>query len=101
MDRVVYTSKAKVWLYPGMAGWCFVSVSKKESAHIRALFAGLARGFGSLPVTVTIGNTTWNTSIFPDGKTKTYLLALKAEVRKKEQITVGKTISFSFYIREL
>ncbi len=99
MEHQVYTSTSKVWLYPGMAGWYFVSVSKKDSARIRRLFAGMARGFGSLPVTATIGATTWNTSIFPDTKTKTYLLALKTEVRKKETIAEGSTIRFSIRIR--
>lgn len=99
MEHQIYTSTSKVWLYPGMAGWYFVSVSKKDSARIRRLFEGVARGFGSLPVTVTIGKTIWNTSIFPDSKTKTYLLALKAEVRKKETIAGGDTIRFSFHVR--
>jgi hypothetical protein len=82
-----------------MSGWYFVSVPKKQSAAIRKAFAGLGRGFGSLPVRVTVGMSTWRTSIFPDSKTGTYLLALKAEVRKKEKIGEGSEVRFSFSVR--
>lgn len=94
-----YKVKAKVWIYPGFSGWHFVPVPKVVSARIRKTFAGLGRGFGSLPVVVTVGKTTWHTSIFPDSKTGTYLLALKAEVRKKEHVREGQTISLSFSVR--
>jgi hypothetical protein len=48
---------------------------------------------------VTIGQTVWKTSIFPDSKSGSYLLPLKAEVRKKEKIGVGDTLTFSIEIR--
>ncbi len=86
--------KAKVWLYSGMAAWHFVTLPQKESELIKELFSPLKRGFGSLPVNVTIGKTTWKTSIFPDKKAGAYILPLKAEVRKKEKIEVGDTIVF-------
>lgn len=86
--------KEKVWLYPGATPWHFVSVPKKEAGVIKKKFGGNARGFGSLPVLVTIGKTKWKTSIFPEKKTGEYLLPLKAEVRKKEGIMSGDSISF-------
>ena len=85
-----YTLHANVWLYPGESGnWRFVTVPKKVSAEIKKRFGLHARGWGSLPVEVTIGKTTWLTSIFPDSKSGTYMLPLKAAVRKKEGIFVG------------
>jgi len=82
-----------VWLYPGKGGWHFVNLSSKQSREIRALFGTDARGFGSLPVSVRIGETEWMTSIFPDRKSQSYLFAIKAAVRQKERITIGKTIT--------
>jgi hypothetical protein len=82
--------KSKIWLYPGMAAWHFVNVPKSQSATIKKLFGDMKRGWGSLPVLASIGKTNWKTSIFPDSKTGTYLLALKAEVRKMESLSVGK-----------
>ncbi|MBI5732661.1 DUF1905 domain-containing protein [Candidatus Jorgensenbacteria bacterium] len=88
----IYKMRAKVWLYPGMAGWHFVTLPKKESVYIKKRFHMMTRGWGSLPVVVTIGKTNWKTSIFPDKKAGTYLLPLKADVRKKEKIVNGDTI---------
>ena len=76
-----------------MAGWAFIALPKKESAEIKARFAKKQRGWGSLPVSVTIGKTKWKTSIFPDRKAGVYLLPLKAKVRKKEEIIAGDAVT--------
>jgi hypothetical protein len=88
----MFKIKAKVWLYPGMAGWQFVSIPEKQSQIITQTYGAMKKGWGSLPVKVVIGTTTWKTSIFPDKKIGTYLLPLKADVRKKEKIAIGNTI---------
>lgn len=82
-----------------MAAWRFITVPKKESEVIRKKYGARARGWGSLPVSVTIGETSWNTSIFPDKKSGTYLLPLKAAVRKAEGIFDDDTVAFSLTIR--
>ncbi len=86
MRAPTYKMHAKVWVYPGMAGWHFVTLPKKQSDNIKKVFGDMKRGWGSLPVMATIGKTTWKTSIFPDKKRGAYLLPIKAEVRKKEKI---------------
>jgi len=92
--------RGKVWLYEAMEGWHFVSLPKKQSKEIKDLFGEvLKQGWGSIPVIVTVGNTSWKTSIFPDSKSDTYVLPLKAEVRKKEGIAYGNTLSYSIEIR--
>lgn len=99
MVKTKYTMKSKVWFYPGKAGWYFLTLAKEPSESIRKTFGPLARAWGSLPVTVTIGKSSWETSIFPGKKAGAYLLPLKAEVRKKEQIAEGDKITFSIAIR--
>jgi hypothetical protein len=99
MRGKTYTVKTKVWLYSGMAGWHFVTLPKKESDDIKELFGEMSRGWGSLPVMVTIGKTSWKTSIFPDKKSGAYVLPLKAEVRKKEGISAEKNLKLSIEIR--
>ena len=95
----IYKIKSEVWIYPSQTTpWHFVSVPKKESAEITARFGKRARGFGSLRVMVTIGKTSWKTSIFPDKKMGEYLLPLKADVRKKEGILARDKITFSINI---
>jgi len=99
MKKPVFKIQGKVWLYPGMAAWHFVNVSKKASKEIKDgyLFMG-RRGFGSVPVIVTIADTTWKTSIFPSKKLGLYILPLKKEVRKNENIKEGAVISYSIEI---
>jgi len=96
--KKAYTCTSKVWLYPGMAGWHFVGVPKKESAEIKA-GVKVKAGFGSVPVAVTLGQSVWNTSIFPDKKSGCYLLPLKAKVRNKEEILADDTVTFVIKIR--
>jgi len=87
-----YKFKSNVWLYPGMAGWHFVSIPQDISEDIKNHFGGMKRGWGSLPVMVTVGTTNWKTSIFPDKKAGGYLLPLKAQMRKKEGIVADDKI---------
>jgi hypothetical protein len=97
-----YTLKLKVWLHPGHAGWHFVTVPKKESVLIRDATKGIKRGWGSVRVCVTLGettwDTTWDTSIFADAKFGTYLLPLKSDVRKKEEIEEGDVVKVGLVV---
>ena len=97
--KKAYTVKSKVWLYPGMAGWHFVNVDKKQSAELKEKYGRGSRGFGSIPITVTLGKSVWETSIFPDKQSGTYLLPLKAKVRKDEGIYADDPVTFSFIVR--
>jgi hypothetical protein len=96
MEKGVYTMTEKVWLYPGeTANWHFVTLTKKIGQEIKETYGKSARGFGSLPVEVTIGETVFNTSIFPDKRAGSYLLPLKAKVRKIEDIEAGEPVTFT------
>ena len=95
----IFKVRSKVFLYPGMAGWHFIGLPKKQSEEIKERFGATARGWGSLPVQVTLGKTSWKTSIFPDKKSGTYLLPLKADVRSKEEVAHGDTVDFVIDIK--
>lgn len=81
-----------------MGGWRFLVVPKKVGKEIREKFGKRAVGWGSLRVIAKLGETTWNTSIFPDRKAGTYLLPLKAQVRKSEKISDKATVSFTIQL---
>ncbi len=93
-----YSLKLKVWLHPGHAGWHFVTVPKKESALIKETTKGIKRGWGSVRVRVTLGETTWDTSIFADAEFGTYLLPLKSDVRKKEKVEEGDVVKLELML---
>ncbi len=85
----------KVYLYPGeTANWHFVPITKKIGQEIKETCGKPARGFGAVKVEVTIGKTTWLTSMFPDKYSGSYILPLKAQIRKKEDIYAEDKIKF-------
>jgi hypothetical protein len=84
-----FTFTASLWRHPGADGWHFVSVPSETSDDLADLGEGIRRGFGSLRVSVTVGSTTWRTSIFPDRKNGTYLLPMKRSVRDAENLNPG------------
>lgn len=94
-----FSFNGKVWLYPSDAGaWHFVTVPKNTSVDITKRFAKVKRGWGSLPIEAKIGKTIWKTSIFPDSKSGTYILPLKALVRKNEGIFQDDVVSLMLTI---
>ncbi len=93
-----YSFTVQPWKYEGQAGWYFVSLPKDLANEIRENLKKFEEGWGRLKVTAKIGNTEWKTSIWFDTKMGTYLLPLKAEVRKKEFIQLGISIEVVIWI---
>lgn len=80
----------KIWKYQSTAAWYFLSSKKEQQEEIRS-HQKVRKGWGAIPVTVTIGESTWKTSLFPS-KDGTYLLPIKASVRKAQGIGEGDRI---------
>lgn len=76
--------------YPGMGNWYFVYVNKEISQKIKDI-KHVKKTSAFVRVKATIGKTSWTTTLFPE-KTGPYLLAIKAEVRKKEAIDEGDSV---------
>lgn len=86
-----FNIKKPLWRYTAeTASWFFVTLDQKVSAKIRDA-AEKKNGWGQIKVEVTVGKTTWRTSLFP-GKMKTYVLSVKKAVRVAEKIREGDTI---------
>ena len=68
----------------------FLSLPPDVADELRARSAGAQRAFGSLRVQATLGETTWQTSLFPDRKSDSYLLPVKADVRRAEGVGEGE-----------
>lgn len=92
-NKVTFSFSALPWQYQGAGGWHFVSLPHLVAHKIRSAFKIEEASFGRLPVVAKIGNSTWDTAIWFDSKQNTYLLPLKSEVRKKEQIKLGIEIA--------
>lgn len=90
-ELVVIVFDAELWMWDARRAdsWTFVSLPVEASEEIRDRAAGVRRGFGSVRVRVTVGGSTWTTSIFPDSGRGSYVLPIKRAVRKAEGLDVG------------
>ena len=89
-----YDFTAELWRHGEMPGaWYFLTIPADAADEIKARSHGERRGFGSVRVQATIGQTTWATSIFPDTKSASYLLPVKAAVRRKTGIEEGDAVA--------
>lgn len=86
----------ELWFWRGPAPWHFVTVPDEEAGAIEAV-AGLATyGWGMIPVKVTVGDTTFKTSLWP--KDGTYVVPFKAAVRKAEDLQLGDQVAVRLVI---
>ena len=87
---VQHVFRARVWEHsPGDPGsWHFLTLPAELSEDI-ALEAGPGKGFGSIRVEVSIGSTTWRTSVFPDAAKGSFVLPVKKQVRQSECLRAG------------
>ena len=103
LGAVAYVFDAQLWVWDARKDdtWTFVSLPPGDSDEIRELAGGVAGGFGSVRVTVTIGATTWQTSIFPDKASGVFTLPVKKAVRTAERLTPGDTARVTVALRDV
>jgi len=96
--KIEFTFSAIPFQYSGKGAWYFVSLPIDMSTEIRETFRSEEEGWGRLKASAKIGNTEWQTAIWFDTKLNTYLLPVKAEVRKKEKVGVVEAVEVRIYI---
>ncbi len=98
--------KSPLWLWQAETGtaWHFVTVPEDLSNEIRFFSsAGNTKkrvGFGSVKVHAQIGDSAWDTSVFPSKQFKGYLLPVKASVRKQNHLAAGNSASVSLHFHQ-
>ena len=80
----------EVWYWRGPSPFHFVTVPPDASEQIHELSSLLTYGWGVIPVTAQIGETTWTTSLFP--RDAGYALPLRASVRSAQDVTLGDVV---------
>jgi Domain of unknown function (DUF1905) len=93
-----FTFSARLWEHAGQGAWHFVTLPDDTSDEIADLTAGVSRGFGSVRVRVTVGGTTWQTSLFPDTTAGAYVLPVKKAVRAAEGLAAGDLVEVALSI---
>ena len=86
-----------ILFWKGPAPWFFVAVPEEQSRDLKAISGLVTYGWGVIPVHVRIGHTEWTTSLFPkDGR---YLVPIKANVRRAEQLVEGAIVTVRLEVR--
>ncbi len=102
-DRFAVSGELWIWRpETGKGSWHFLTIGGDAAEDIRTaallnrLELGLPkkRGWGAVKVQVTIGETVWKTSIFPESGGNGFLLPIKAAVRKAESLVAGDRVEF-------
>ena len=101
MIDLSFSFSAKCWLWQSTAtAWHFITLPEDKSEEIKFFSENNSkrRGWGAVRVQATIGATTWQTSIFPHSQSKAYILPVKADVRKKENILADNMVEVQLKI---
>jgi Domain of unknown function (DUF1905) len=108
-EDVTFGAKLFEWTST-VTSWFFFRMPADQSAELREQMDGLTKGFGSIRVEATIGDSIWQTSVlveatigdsiwqtsvFPEGSTKQYMLPVKAAIRTAQGLLAGESVGIS------
>jgi hypothetical protein len=86
-----------IWYWRGPAPWYFVTVPEPQCEKLRS-WSYASYGWGMIPVVARIGDTSWETSLWPkDGR---YVVPVKARVRTAEDLDEGVTVAVRLAVRD-
>ena len=93
---MLLTFTGKIWYWRGPSPFYFVTVPEEQSLAIKAVSGIVTYGWGMIPVSVQIGDTLFQTSLFP--KDGFYLVPIKAIVREKEKLDIEDEVTIQLKI---
>ena len=98
MKTLSITFTGEIWFWRGPAPYLFVTVPPKHSQTLRSIMKTVTYGWGMIPATVRIGNTTFKTSLFPqDGG---YIVPIKVVVQRAEDLNQGDTVTLQLDVNQ-
>ena len=87
----------ELWKWVGPAPWYFITVPEEESLLIQDETEFVSYGWGMIPVTVGIGDSRGDTSLWPHEGA--YVVPVKAAIRKAERLDEGDSATVRLAIR--
>ena len=97
MVELVIQFNEALWEYQGEAPWVFITLPAEDAEELRERVPQRA-GFGSVKVNAVIGESRWQTSVFPDKGSGSFLLPVKRAIREQEDLAPGDTTSVTLHI---
>ncbi|MRI01593.1 DUF1905 domain-containing protein [Kriegella sp. EG-1] len=93
-----YRFTSKMWQHDSPGGWYFVSLPIIISKEIRENLGWQEEGWGRMKSFAAIEEVQWDTAIWFDSKSDTYVLPIKSEIRKKAGIELNTEIEIRIWI---
>jgi len=87
----------ELWYWRGPAPYHFITVPEGACVELRAVSALVSYGWGMIPVSVRIGGSAWETSLFP--KNGGHVVPIMDAVRAAEGLALGDTATLELAIR--
>ncbi|MGL5928756.1 MAG: DUF1905 domain-containing protein [Dermatophilaceae bacterium] len=88
-----WSFEAALWRWRD-GSWFFVTVPEVVSDAVDEAVGDATGGFGSVPVEVAVGGSTWRTSLFPSREAQAFVLPVKKAVRVAEGLDEGEPAAF-------
>jgi hypothetical protein len=86
----------ELWYWRGPAPFHFVTVPDEECGALEAASPLVSYGWGMIPAAVRIGRTDFRTALWP--KDGGYVVPVKTDVRRKEELELGDTVTIRLTI---
>ena len=91
--KKVKSRSGRVFCFPiGHTIWFLVSLEDQDELQKLSLVPKTRNGL--IPITVTIGSSSWNTSLLP--YKHIFLIPIKKEIRRREKIQEGDIITYTY-----
>lgn len=91
-----FVFQGPLWYWRGPAPHHFVRVPPAVAEELADVAAEVTYGWGMVPVEVTIGSCTWETSLWP--KDGGYLVPVRAQVRRTLGLEVDEVVTVSLTV---
>lgn len=95
-DALLLRFHGVIFEWRGPAPFLFVRVPDADAARIKAIAKQVTYGWGVIPVLVTVGDTEFETSLFP--KDGGYLVPIKKLVQDAEEVDEGDEIAIHLQV---
>jgi hypothetical protein len=97
VETLDFEFSGELWYWRGPSPYHFITVPEEACAGLRAVSAVVSYGWGMIPVNARIGESAFETSLFP--KDGGYIVPIKDAVRIPEGLADGDIVTVKLAIR--
>jgi hypothetical protein len=97
VETLDFEFEGELWYWRGPSPYHFITVPEEACAGLRAVSAVVSYGWGMIPVNVRIGESDFETSLFP--KDGGYIVPIKDRIRQAEGLATGDAVTVNLAVR--